>query len=243
MSLTLASLATVWLGAFLGALAAGGSGFAFALVASAIWLHEFDPPHMTGLVVLCSTLIQLVLFVPVWHSVEMERLWPFLIGALAGVPLGALVLTHVPARPIKIALGAFLLVYGVYAILAPRLPRVGFGGKAADAAIGLTGGVLGGLAGYSGVLPTLWTQLRGWPKEMARGVYQPFILFAHALTLASLGSAGVDRSTLLMLLASLPALAGGVWLGWRIYGRLDERQFRRALASLIALSGVLLVAS
>jgi uncharacterized protein len=73
LNLTLASLAVVWLGAFLGALAAGGSGFAFALVASAIWLHAFDPPHMTGLVVLCSTLIQIVLFVPVWRQVSSER--------------------------------------------------------------------------------------------------------------------------------------------------------------------------
>ena len=241
MTITLASLAVVWLGAFLGALAAGGSGFAFALVASAIWLHAFDPPHMTGLVVACSTLIQIVLFVPVWRKVEMARLWPFLVGALAGVPLGAAVVTHAPTGPIKAVLGAFLLAYGTYAFLAPRLPRLAFGGKPVDATIGFVGGVLGGLAGYSGVLPTLWTQLRGWPKDVARAVYQPFILFAHALTLMSLGTAGIDRSTLTLLVASLPALACGAWLGWRIYGRLDERRFRKALAALIALSGLFLV--
>ena len=241
MTITLASLAVVWLGAFLGALAAGGSGFAFALVASAIWLHAFDPPHMTGLVVACSTLIQIVLFVPVWRKVEMARLWPFLVGALAGVPLGAALVTHAPTGPIKAALGAFLLAYGTYAFLAPHLPRLAFGGKPVDAAIGFVGGVLGGLAGYSGVLPTLWTQLRGWSKDVARAVYQPFILFAHALTLMSLGTAGIDRSTLTLLVASLPALACGTWLGWRIYGRLDERRFRQALAALIALSGLFLV--
>ena len=47
--------------------------------------------------------------------------------------------------------------------------------------------------------------------------------------------------TIIMLLASLPMLACGAWLGWRIYGRLDERRFRQALAALIALSGLLLV--
>jgi hypothetical protein len=241
LSLTFASLAVVWLGGFLDALAAGGSGFAFALVASAIWLHAFDPPHITGLVVACSTLIQIILFVPVWRKVEMARLWPFLVGALAGVPLGAVVVTQAPTGPIKTALGIFLLAYGSYAFLAPRLPILVFGGKPADAAIGFAGGMLGGLAGYSGVLPTLWTQLRGWPKEVARAVYQPFILFAHALTLMSLGRAGIDGSTLTMLVASLPALACGAWLGWRIYGRLDERRFRKALAALIAVSGLFLV--
>jgi uncharacterized membrane protein YfcA len=57
----------------------------------------------------------------------------------------------------------------------------------------------------------------------------------------SLGSAGIDRTTLALLIASLPALACGAWLGWRIYGRLDERRFRKALAALIALSGLFLV--
>jgi uncharacterized membrane protein YfcA len=241
LTLTLSGLAVVWLGAFLGALAAGGSGFAFALVASAIWLHEFDPPHTTALIVACSTIIQLALIVPVWRRIEIGRLSPFLVGAALGVPLGATLLMRGGKGPIKLALGAILLVYGLYALLAPRLPKVGVGGRPADAAIGFAGGVLGGLAGYSGVLPTLWTQLRGWPKEAARAVYQPFILFAHGLTLACIGALGIDGSTIIMLLASLPMLACGAWLGWRIYGRLDERRFRQALAALIALSGLLLV--
>jgi uncharacterized membrane protein YfcA len=241
LSLTLASFAAVWLGAFIGALAAGGSGFAFALVASAIWLHVLDPPHTTALIVACGTLLQLAMIWPVRHRIETARLWPFLVGAFIGVPIGAAILTRGGTGQVKVSLGAFLVVYGVYALLAPRLPRVEAGGKLADAGIGLLGGLLGGLAGYSGVLPTIWTQLRGWPKEVARAVYQPFILFAHVLTLICVGTAGIDGKTMLLLLASLPALAGGAWLGWRIYGRLDERRFRQALAALIALSGLTLV--
>jgi len=42
--------------------------------------------------------------VPVWRKVEMARLWPFLLGALAGVPLGAAVVRHAPTGPIKSAL-------------------------------------------------------------------------------------------------------------------------------------------
>ena len=43
----------LWLGAFLGALAVGGAGFAFALVASSIWLHAL-PPLQTAVLVLAS---------------------------------------------------------------------------------------------------------------------------------------------------------------------------------------------
>ena len=46
---------------------------------------------------------------------------------------------------------------------------------------------MGGIGGYSGVIPTIWTQLRGWKKEAARAVYQPFILFAHIGVMLSIG--------------------------------------------------------
>ena len=51
--LSLKLLGILWLGAFLGALAVGGAGFAFALVASSVWLHAL-PPLQTAVLVLAS---------------------------------------------------------------------------------------------------------------------------------------------------------------------------------------------
>ena len=47
----------------------------------------------------------------------------------------------------------------------------------------LAGGVLGGFAGLSGVLPTIWSGLRAWPKARQRGTYQPYVLTMHGLAL------------------------------------------------------------
>src|SRR5213595_1728714 len=49
-----------------------------------------------------------------------------------------------------------------------------FGGKPADAAVGFAGGILGGLAGLSGPLPTLWASVRGWTRDQRRGMFQIF---------------------------------------------------------------------
>ena len=100
---------------------------------------------------------------------------------------------------------------------------------------------MGGLGGYSGVLPAVWTQLRGWSKTEARAFYQPFIVAVHVATIAALGTVAIDRKGLLLLLLALPAMALGTWLGWRLYGRLDERRFRQALAVMLLLSGVILM--
>jgi hypothetical protein len=240
-ALTLQTLGVVWLGAFLGAVAAGGAGFAFALTASAVWLHALEPVHTTMLVVACGTLLHVTLVWPVRRSIEPARLLPFAIGGLIGIPIGVALLTHVDTRGLKGALGLFLVVYGTYALLAPRLPEIRGGGRAADAAVGFVGGILGGLGGYSGVLPTIWTQLRGWRKDVARGVFQPFILMAHVVTLVLVGMAAMDTGGALMTLAALPALYAGAWIGWRIYGRLDDRRFRQVLAALLVASGLTLV--
>ena len=240
-TLTLQTLGVVWLGAFLGAVAAGGAGFAFALTASAVWLHALEPVHTTMLVVACGTLLHVTLVWPVRRSIEPARLLPFAIGGLIGIPIGVALLTHVDTRGLKGALGLFLVVYGTYALLAPRLPEIRGGGRAADAAVGFVGGILGGLGGYSGVLPTIWTQLRGWRKDVARGVFQPFILMAHVVTLVLVGIAAMDTGGALMTLAALPALYAGAWIGWRIYGRLDDRRFRQVLAALLVASGLTLV--
>jgi uncharacterized protein len=238
----LETLVAVWLGAFLGAFAAGGAGFAFALAASAIWLHVLDPLHTTAMVVASGTLLHGILIWPIRRSIEMARLWPFVAGAAFGIPAGVALLSHTRPDIIRAAIGLFLVAYGLYALIAPQLPYFGRGGRAADAMIGFAGGVLGGLGGYSGVLPTIWTQVRGWPKEVARGVYQPFIVFAQIVTLALIGTITVDRAGIILFATTLPALALGAWLGLQVYGRLNDRRFRQVLAAMLLLSGLTLFA-
>jgi len=239
--ITFEFLAFVWLGAFLGAFAIGAAGFAFALVASALWLHVLDPLHATLLVAACGTLLHIGLIGGMRGTIDRKRISPLIAGGLVGVPIGIVVLTRVDQHAIKIVLGLLLVAYGLYALATPRLPVIARGGRAADAAIGFVAGLMGGLGGYSGVLPTIWTQLRGWPKDAARGVYQPFILVMQVATLVAAGAVTLDRLSLVLIGAALPPLVAGAWLGWIAFGRLDERRFRQVLAVMIAASGAALV--
>jgi uncharacterized protein len=239
-TLTLHALAVVWAGAFLGALAVGGAGFAFGLAASAIWLHVLDPIRTAFLIVACGLILHVGMIWQVRRHIDRSRLWPFLIGGLIGIPIGFWLLIRTDTSLLRPGLGMFLILYGLYALVMPRLPYIGGGGRLADAMIGFAGGLLGGIGGYSGVLPTIWTQLRGWPKDVARGVYQPFILFAHIVTLAIIGVAVLDWNSVILLLTAVPALVAGAWIGWLIYGKLDDRRFRQVLGALVLVSGLTL---
>ena len=149
------TIALVWLGALIGGIAAGGAGFAFALAASSIWLHALDPLHTTAFVVASGTLIHVGFVWSMRRSIEPTRLAPFIVGAFVGIPIGVHILSNSNTQILKLVLGLFLIAYGVYALTKPRLPFLK-AGRMTDAVVGFIGGLLGGIGGYSGVLPTIW---------------------------------------------------------------------------------------
>src|SRR5665647_2970731 len=121
LGLSLDTLAILWLGALVGGIAAGGSGFAFALAASSIWLHRIDPLHSAILCTGCGVLLHLTTIWPQRHHIELGRLWPFVLGGLAGIPIGVHLLAFTDGGVLKVTLGVFLLAFGTYALAAPRL--------------------------------------------------------------------------------------------------------------------------
>src|SRR5262249_5007598 len=81
-SLSLSTLAVLWLGAILGGIASGAAGFAFGIVGSSIWLHAIEPVQTTFLVAAGGLAIQAGTIWPLRHSLDRRRLGPLL---LAGV--------------------------------------------------------------------------------------------------------------------------------------------------------------
>jgi uncharacterized protein len=115
-------------------------------------------------------------------------------------------------------------------------------GVAADIGIGFSNGVLGGLTGLTGIIVTIWCQLRGWPKDMQRTVSQPVNLSAIVMSAVSLSVAGaVTAETAKLYVLGLPVLLVGLWSGFKLYGRLDDAAFRKLILLLLLVSGLALV--
>ena len=78
----------------------------------------------------------------------------------------------------------------------------------AHAGVGFLNGVFAGLSGLSGVLVTIWCQLRGWPRDQQRAVFQPAAVATFLMTGAWAGGAGViGADTVQLFLIGLPARA------------------------------------
>jgi uncharacterized membrane protein YfcA len=231
-------------GAALAGLVQGISGFAFAMVAMSVWVWGIEPRLAAVMAVSGGLLGQIVALFTVRRAPRWPVLLPFLVGGLAGVPFGAWVLPYLNPATFKLLLGACLLVCCPAMLLSPRLPQLRFGGRWADGAVGLLGGVMGGIGGFSGVLPSLWVTLRGWDKAVQRGVIQNFSLAALAATLAAYvatGAATLDMAPKFAIVA--PAMLLPSLLGARIYHGLSPEAFRRVVLLLLSAAGLAMVAA
>jgi uncharacterized membrane protein YfcA len=171
-------------------------------------------------------------------------LLPFLLGGLVGIPIGVALLPHLDPVRFKLMLGCMLVVFCPAMLVAKDLPRFSLGGRAADALAGTVGGVMGGLGGFTGVVPSLWCTLRGYDKELQRSVIQNFNLAALAATLcAYLVSGAVTTDMLPRFAVVLPALIVPSMLGARIYRGLSPLMFRRVVLAVLCLAGLVMIAA
>jgi len=229
------------LAAFLGAVTTGLAGFAMGLVVSGIWLHILTPVQTVTLMVSYSVLLQGYGVWKLRRALAWRRVAPFIMGGVIGVPIGAVLLGHINAAHLRTAVGVVLLLYSIYYLARPALEPVQ-GGVPADLVIGFLNGLLGGLTGLVGIVVVIWCQLRGWPKDVQRAVFQPVIITTSAMTALWLGASGaVTADTVKLFLLGLPMLLAGTWVGMRLYGRLDEASFRKIVLILLLLSGIFLV--
>lgn len=234
----------VFAGALAGGLVNGLTGFGTGMTALPVWVHAVAPVLASPLVVVCSVVGQLQTLPQIWHAIDLRRIWPFVVGGLLGVPFGTLLLPGIDAGTFKTTIGVLLVVSCGFLLLHGRRAAFTGGGRAADGAVGFVGGILGGLAGLSGLAPTLWAELRGWEKDARRAVFQGYNVTILAFALLSQAAAGLLTAELgRLLLVALPGTIVGVWVGRRIYTRLDTRRFSRIVLVGLLLAGLVLVAT
>ena len=220
----------------------GLSGFAFGLIAMAFWAWTIAPTIAGPMVVFASLLGQILTIGSVRKAFSLSRVLPFLIGGIAGVPIGVAVLNSIDLTAFRIVVGLVLVLFPSSMLIADRFPRLTLGGRLADGAAGFIGGVMGGIGGLSGAAPTLWTALRGWKKDAQRAVIQSFNLTMHALTLTVYAATGVlTREAGWMFLLLAPVVVAPALLGAKLYKKANEATFRRIVLVLLALSGLALL--
>jgi len=227
---------------FLGGFTSGLTGFAAGLVVSGVWLQILTPLQTAVLIAAYGVVNQSYGIWKVRHALKWRRILPFVIGGAVGVPLGAYLVTYLNPAHLRIGVGVLLIAYSAYNLARPTFTPIK-SNPAADGGIGFLNGLLGGLTGLGGVISTIWVQLGGGPKDAQRAVFQPVLFITMTMTTLTFAAAGhlFNVDILKLFLMGLPALLLGLWLGVKLYGRLDDAAFRKAILVLLLISGLSLV--
>ena len=207
---------------------------------SASWPRRWyilDPVQSATLIIAFGLLVQGYSVWKLREALDWGRLW----GAAVGVPAGVTLLIWSDPRSVRLAVGIILIVYSLYAFFRPA-PKFSGGGRASDAAVGFLNGAVGGLTGLAGILVTIWCNLRGWPKDVQRTVFQPVAVATFLMSALWLGAGGtVTAETAKFFVMGLPCLLAGTWLGLKLFGRIDEATLRKIVQALLLVPGVTLV--
>lgn len=237
-----------WLIFIVGAACAGFvqglTGFAFALVAMSFWIWVFPPQLAAPLLVFASVWSHLIsLLQEQKHpSLSKKLVIPYIIAGLLGVPLGTYLLHIIQADTFKMFLGIFLLTWCPIMLFNPQFKLIQQSNKLGDSIIGFIGGILGGLGGFCGAVPSAWVMLKQIPKNQQRYILRHFNFAIQLFTLASYIVQGtIHRShfsymLVLMICVSIPAI-----LGARLFYKISEILFKRIVLTLLFSSGCFLL--
>lgn len=237
----------LWLaaGSAAGGFINGLAGFGTALFALGFWLQILPPTEAVSMVVIMSVVSGLQGVALVRQSIRDNpvRLSRFLVSGLAGIPVGTKLLALVSPLTIKFVVATFLISYGGFILARRGLPRSPRQWPVVDCCVGFVGGILGGAASLSGVVPTMWCALQPWTKSEQRAVLQPFNVLILALAAVVFAASGYYSSqTVPLILIALPITLVFAQLGIWTFKRMTDDQFRRLLVGLMFVSGIILVA-
>ncbi len=229
------------LGAMAGGFINGLSGTGTALFALGFYLAVLEPITAVAIVTLMAVLagLQGLWIVRADIFKHPKRLLRFIVPGLAGVPIGLWLLDFIETSTLRLLIAALLIIYGGYFGFRAALPAFSRKTPILDSLIGFVGGVLGGAAGVSGALPSMWLSLRPWTKTETRAVMQPLNMVILSTTVVLLAFKGAyGPSALQALMITIPCGLIAAQVGIFVFRRLSDLMFRRLLILLTLLMGL-----
>lgn len=230
-------------GVFVIAFMKGGFGGGFAIVGIPLLALAMDPLTAGAILAplfVVMDLVALRYWKPnTWSKPDLAALLP---GLLAGVALGTVLLKVLDGRAVAVAMALITLAFAALWFkgggrIEPK-PRSVPKALAAGIGSGITT-----MVAHSGGPPLAIYLLRlGLPKALYAGTTSIFFTIGNLIKVVPwLWVARPSADMGWLMLIALPVIPLGVWLGWRLHERLDQRQLYRLCYLLLVVTALKLL--
>ncbi|MDC3315383.1 sulfite exporter TauE/SafE family protein [Candidatus Thioglobus sp.] len=229
-------------GAFFAGIVQGATGFGSGIVLNAFWLHILEPSAAISLNIVSCLFVSALPIYKLRKTLDFSKLKSFVVFGVIGIPTGLLILTMTDPSIFKTTVGFILVIFSIWKFKSKDILTNFKSNPTLDKLIGFISGILGGFAALGGILPTIWVNLQGLPKNTQRGTYEPFIFITSIAAVISFYFAGfLTLDIFYNFLKAFPALMLGSWIGIKIYALINETLFRQVILGLIFLAGLVLL--
>lgn len=218
----------------------GFTGFGFGLAAVPLLALVLPPAEVVPLVVTLQVIIGVGGLRAAWADCDWRAVRLLLPGLIIGVPIGLVILTQLPANPVRLVIGA-IIAFSVWLIhrgvrLPPNPSWLVSGG------VGLVSGIISGLASMGGPPVVVYLLAIGHSAIRMRATTIVYFMLSGVVSFVPMAARGlITRDILIWSAASLPVLFGGSRLGTWAFFRAKPRHHRMvALASLSVLAALLI---
>jgi uncharacterized membrane protein YfcA len=158
---------------------------------------------------------------------------------LLGISLGLFMLRALPTVVLSKVLGAFVIIYALSQLLS--LPTLCHS-RCVATLCGILGGLVGTLFGTGGPFYAIYLNLRDLDKGIFRATFAVNFLIDGGIRLTAYALLGLlSRQIFMYLLAALPIMGTGLYLGGRLHTKFSQRAFVRFMSLLLLGSGVTLL--
>jgi uncharacterized membrane protein YfcA len=227
--------------AFFAGFIQGLTGFGSVLLSLPLIALFLDFKTAVPFMTICGIALSLILIIQLRKAWEWSRIYPLLIGALPGIPIGTYLLKNLEAAPMYIFLGSVLIAYALFGIFSKGVVKELK--KGWPYLIGFLAGCLGGAVAASGPPVIVYTFLQPWDKDRIKVTLQGFFVVSGLLTLAYFIHQGLVGQQVLKLSGlALPFIAAGTLAGSYFYGRLNEAGYRKLMYYTLAVLGIMMFA-
>ncbi len=225
---------------FMAGLTQGLSGFGSVLLSIPLLAIFLDIKTVIPLTALVGLSMSLVLLFHLRPYLDWKKIYPLLIAAIPGIPLGVIFLKKLDKTVILCVLGIVLIVYSLYSLLSRSTGKRISGHWAYP--FGFIAGCLGGAFGATGPAVIVYTSLQTWNKDQIKVTLQGFFVISGAIVVLFQALNGLTTFTVWRFYGvSLPMLILGTYVGSLFYGMIKEETYRRVMFVLLGFLGAFMI--
>ncbi|WP_210364280.1 sulfite exporter TauE/SafE family protein [Bacillus sp. REN3] len=214
------------------------TGFGFSILATPFLLLLFEPRAAIQINLVLSLVISIALIRTIRKDIDYAVLKRFLLGSIAGLPIGISIFLFIDLLKLKLAISMIIIGLTIMLILKFRIKQ----NKRRDFLIGGFSGSLTTSIGMPGPPLLLYFSGTDAQKEKVRGTTLGFYLVIYFISLLiQVIFAGTSKTVWIFSGAALPLVLIGLYLGQLLFKRMNHHVFRLFTYILLLFTGIYLL--